>query len=211
MFDRVKITAPLVKWHLIDEEIIDKRDGFSDQNLLAYLSLKIEKAAAEVCLEEWIDGWIMAPINSVQKDDLTSSLFHFDHFKESLEADAGESYDKHYCSKTAAIAHLQIPSPVTQVQKKPTTKKQCEPWPCVKTRPESNCKLTGNCQETSGFQSSGRVGNLHLQGCVLFALCWYSNLLNCLCMKGDTECLHFSSYSHRVTLKYSYFDLKAEK
>lgn len=72
-------------------------------------------------MEEWIDGWIMAPLNSVQKDDLTSSLFHFDHFKESLEVDAGEPYDKRNCSKTAAIAHLQIPSPVTQVQKKKKT------------------------------------------------------------------------------------------
>ncbi len=67
-------------------------------------------------MEEWIDGWMMASLNSVQKDDLTSSLFHFEHFKESFEVDAGESHDKHYCSKTAAITHLQIPSPVTQVQ-----------------------------------------------------------------------------------------------
>lgn len=67
-------------------------------------------------MEEWIDGWMMASLNSVQKDDLTSSLFHFDHFKESLEVDAGESHDKRYCSKTAAITHLQIPSPVTQAQ-----------------------------------------------------------------------------------------------
>lgn len=78
-------------------------------------------------MEEWIDGWIMAPLNSVQKDDLTSSLFHFDHFKESLEVDAGEPYDKRNCSKTAAIAHLQIPSPVTQVQKKKKNSKSFGP------------------------------------------------------------------------------------
>lgn len=34
---------------------------------------------------------MMASLISVQKDDLTSSLFHFDHFKESLEVDAGGS------------------------------------------------------------------------------------------------------------------------
>lgn len=61
---------------------------------------------------------MMAALNSVQKDDLTSSLFHFDHFKESLKVDAGESHNKHkhYCIKRDTITHLQIPSPVTQVQ-----------------------------------------------------------------------------------------------
>lgn len=45
-------------------------------------------------MEKWVDGWRMASLNSVQKEDLTSSLFHFDHFKESLEVDTGESHDK---------------------------------------------------------------------------------------------------------------------
>lgn len=59
---------------------------------------------------------MMASLNSVQKDYLTSSLFHFDRFKESLEVDAGESHDRHVCSKTGAIIHLQIFSLVTQIQ-----------------------------------------------------------------------------------------------
>lgn len=82
-------------------------------------------------MEEWIDGRLMAPLNSVQKDDLTSSLFHFDHFKESLEVDAGESHDKRYCSKTAAGCHSS-----------PNTLR--EPRPCTETaRLESSCKLIG--------------------------------------------------------------------
>ena len=74
------------------------------------------KTGQQRCAKRWADPCVTTSLNSVQRDDLTASLSHFDLFKESLEVDAGGSHDMHYCSKTGAITHLQIPSAVTQVQ-----------------------------------------------------------------------------------------------
>lgn len=54
------------------------------------------------CVDGWVDDGWAASLRSVQKDRLTSSLFHFDHFKDSLEVDAGESHDK---QETSAVTH----------------------------------------------------------------------------------------------------------
>lgn len=54
-------------------------------------------------------------LSSAHEDHLTSSLFHFDHFKDSLEVHAGESPED-FCRETDAIVLFAVPSAVTQDQ-----------------------------------------------------------------------------------------------